>query len=770
MKTKITLLILLFGLNANAQKELLVLLKPSYIQGEQNIAITVEAMPVTYSVDFFETEAINSVNTAFLQKYLTSSFAGTANVVQKGKSDVEFNLKYYRLKKETQRTEKDDVVYGSKIENGATVITKQTSIVAKNTITYSTDYVLTVTKNSQTVLKHKGGVSALSASEIERQIAGRIKTFLPALEKIKINTKDVVKVIEYDDAIALKKLIDAGQDIRYKIENGSLFLRALSNGKQNIVDFLLEQGIDINIVDDKGQSLLHKVAQKGNLKAYNALKKRGLDEELKDKQGVSPKQLLHNYCKADPVLACSMALKNNDNITVLYLIDNGYLTKSNMPLVEAVQLANIAMVGKMLEAGADPLKKEKTSVPGMLYAIKIPPMYFAYKNNDKAMIQLLQKYGGSLNFQFESRNVLGNTFDDTPLSEAVRTKDTAKVDMLLKFGAKINYQGDGITALDFCHDEEFKSYLRSKGAIGFQEFRSAVKNKDYEFVIGALLTGYCLKNHFYPELKSILEEKSKTHPELLEVIKIAEDAVNIKDLEKAITENDITKVKKIMESDPDFSSLKYKPLQLALSNNRKEIVGLLLEYGEDPNQRGKFDSKPVLQYAWTTELIDLLLKAGADINAKDSCGNTVLANRITSLYKTNYEIAKHLIKAGADINVNCKYRDAGEGPLLTVITNKKLDEKHSDTNNYLSKNDYVKLLLEAGAKIPKLYNTVNTGYGSFKRNFLVSAIQNLSDNVCIELIKKGADPFLKVGKGYSGYEFAKKMKRKELVKYMKSLK
>ena len=62
------------------------------------------------------------------------------------------------------------------------------------------------------------------------------------------------------------------------------------------------------------------------------------------------------------------------------------------------------------------------------------------------------------------------------------------------------------------------------------------------------------------------------------------------------------------------------------------------------------------------------------------------------------------------------------------------------------------------------------GDKEYTYNFMVKAIHYLSDETCIEMIKSGADPFFKLSKGLSGYDYAKKKKKKKLVDYMKSLK
>lgn len=61
----------------------------------------------------------------------------------------------------------------------------------------------------------------------------------------------------------------------------------------------------------------------------------------------------------------------------------------------------------------------------------------------------------------------------------------------------------------------------------------------------------------------------------------------------------------------------------------------------------------------SVEMVTLLIKAGANVNAADSQGNTLLHQGAIDL-----EIAKRLIDAGADVNVQNK---AGQTPLMVAF-------------------------------------------------------------------------------------------------------
>ena len=99
------------------------------------------------------------------------------------------------------------------------------------------------------------------------------------------------------------------------------------------------------------------------------------------------------------------------------------------------------------------------------------------------------------------------------------------------------------------------------------------------------------------------------------------------------------------------------------------------------------DGLPPLMFAVSEsheECVKELIKAGADVNKKDTEGNTALniaASKPSYASKHSQECLRILLKAGADVNI---VNEKGDTPLLTSL-NSGLNEKHSEA------------LLDAGA-------------------------------------------------------------------------
>lgn len=99
-----------------------------------------------------------------------------------------------------------------------------------------------------------------------------------------------------------------------------------------------------------------------------------------------------------------------------------------------------------------------------------------------------------------------------------------------------------------------------------------------------------------------------------------------------------------------------KLLYEAVKNDDVEWVKLCINHGAYVNARVG-GGRTVLMSATSKDVADVLIKAGADVNAKDTNGSTalmVIAQNTKGDYHKRYErlkdVAELLIKAGADVN------------------------------------------------------------------------------------------------------------------------
>ena len=98
------------------------------------------------------------------------------------------------------------------------------------------------------------------------------------------------------------------------------------------------------------------------------------------------------------------------------------------------------------------------------------------------------------------------------------------------------------------------------------------------------------------------------------------------------------------------------PLHYAAIEGNREIAGILLEKGTVSINEGNFRQMTPLHFACERghpEVLTLLLDYGADIEAKDQLGRTLLMCAAAS---RNIEVVHILVEKGADINVRVPYR------------------------------------------------------------------------------------------------------------------
>lgn len=214
---------------------------------------------------------------------------------------------------------------------------------------------------------------------------------------------------------------------------------------------------------------------------------------------------------------------------------------------------------------------------------------------------------------------------------------------------------------------------------------------------------------------------------------------------------EIEKLKQYIKEDVDLNKRDDGgdlPLNLAASYNKFEAIKLLLENGANVNGRSGY-SRTALMNADSLDVIELLLKYGADIFLKDEAGDNALlsASRRCNIIKTEI-----LLKNGMDINTTNKL---GQTSLIKAILYEYPSEQ--------KKINYIKMLLDNKADVnlrdvnnktayiiskEKGYNVISKlllQYGATKENYklepksLVAALINKEYDRAKEMINNGIE-------------------------------
>lgn len=143
------------------------------------------------------------------------------------------------------------------------------------------------------------------------------------------------------------------------------------------------------------------------------------------------------------------------------------------------------------------------------------------------------------------------------------------------------------------------------------------------------------------------------------------------------------------------------PLYCAVNRGNNELAMLLIERGANVNTKtGKYiesisDMTPLHRAPGDPKLVAALLNKGADVNARNSMGNTPL---FRAVFMADVDSVRLLLDAGADVNV-ANFR--GQVPLLWAPGDAKEESQvpQNDTRR-VERGAIRDLLLKAGAKDP----------------------------------------------------------------------
>lgn len=235
-----------------------------------------------------------------------------------------------------------------------------------------------------------------------------------------------------------------------------------------------------------------------------------------------------------------------------------------------------------------------------------------------------------------------------------------KVKTLVEAGADINAknaQGDSVLRVALGSSEEIEEYLKTKGALDSKSFDESINNLSEQ------------------EISRIV------NPRLVEAVRTYNGKVGIKCITELLQSDNIDEVlKEKQEVSKDIYVHKgQNALLLAAKFGYDKLVAALLELGANPNMVGYYTT-PLLEAATNNyyHISKLLLEHGADVNlrAQDNGTTPIIAlvkgeskgllsikdkkERTNEEDKTRILLLELLIKSGADVNAKDFNRE-GDG-------------------------------------------------------------------------------------------------------------
>jgi ankyrin repeat protein len=446
-----------------------------------------------------------------------------------------------------------------------------------------------------------------------------------------------------DQKTMVELLLNRGADVDAR-ENGSgdtALITAIRSGYLSVVQVLLAHHADVNAKSPSDITPLHLAAQKGYADIAGLLITNGADVNAADNNGYTP---LYGAASAGNIAAMEVLIAHKAEV-------NARANDGRTPLSAAVEREQLGAAALLLKSGADVNATWNGS----------RPLHDAVIRNNADLVKLLLDNGADPNARRSSYNFIdigtsaGHAEDVTPLIMAVMNRQPDIVNLLIAHHADANaVDASGDSALSVLAGIELaeQDTTPTGGRGGFgggQTLQPHVLLKTQLAIANSLLASGADVNS---------QNSSQQSPLSLAVISRSSELVKL-----------------LLQHQAKVDLLDgqgYTPLEWAISQRAANIAGLLLDAGASPNVKHSskngypsgWDGKTPLGMAVANNdkpLVEVLLAHKADPNQPDDQGNTPLSiakwqqkdyGTFPEQARTAAEITELLLKAGANENLH----------------------------------------------------------------------------------------------------------------------
>lgn len=467
---------------------------------------------------------------------------------------------------------------------------------------------------------------------------------------------------------------------------GSVLHQAAHSGHTDIVKLLLENGADVDTVDessttDRGGTALHSAAAGGHLEVIRTLLKAGTNVNKCRGIGASHATPLFLAAKGGHEALCLLLLGHGAEI------DPGIDYRGITPFEEAAKQGNINLMQLLLDHGAENLDKAagQAAAKGQLEVVKILLQNGADPNRKMRYPHLPTR----------NERVVRACPYETILGAAISSADVAIVDLLLSEGADPNMawpRGERSLLFAISQLEEAKDDIQSKNWNAKEaDLQAAYQKKDQEFeaIVQLLLQKgadvttqdargntplHLAARHGFDRLVAVflagganvnLLNSDRESPLFLAAVKghlptlqlLLEAGGRVEDgvspLYEVASEEAAQLLLRHGAEIQELDGKRSEALIAAASKGVESVVKILLERGEQletTDDRGQNALHRAIEKR-QLEAVRALLDHGADMESKPGRYETTPLLAAADWFRGSEAVALLLVERGADINV-----------------------------------------------------------------------------------------------------------------------
>ncbi|KAG8193895.1 hypothetical protein JTE90_011454 [Oedothorax gibbosus] len=491
---------------------------------------------------------------------------------------------------------------------------------------------------SENVIQQKKKIGKLTSND-PLKVKNKCEHELNILD-IQVSMFDALVNGSFD---GLKRSIKEGADVQARnLHLWTSLHFASQGGNVEIGTFLLDQNLDVNEIDKKGQTPIHIASAFGQEAMVRLLLKNNADVHIKD---AYLETALHLAAENGHTGVIKLLLKNNASTNSFDVFDctpNHYAIIHNHReaveiLLEKQDIDASVMLGGFtslhMAAENDHLElvnyliKRNANVNAITHQLETP-LHTSSLHGYLEVVKALITAGAQINIKTNEGG--------TPLIYAVEQNHKEVAELLLDKGAEVN----AVDNLNFTP----LNFAASNGNIGIIELLLERKGDINHKTKHGITPLYLAAQNGHLKTVQFLLKKNASFQD--------EDQNGYSVLHIASCNGHTDIVKLLIEAGAKVNAnnfLQRTPLHLASVYNKLEVVKTLIHQGADIECKDKYGSTAIhLSCQWEHQsIVEHLILNGANINAKNKIITTPLFIAIAS---GNVSIVRLLIKAGADVN------------------------------------------------------------------------------------------------------------------------